>query len=101
MTANRAQLFYAFDQPFSKLNEGASCGFIETSIRGLFTVTCNETFAYLYGFSIINIIISGILLFLMIFAYYLAPRLAFIEYIDGDYQNIKEGGLDSERSYQP
>ena len=53
-------------------------------------ITCNETFPYVNGFAIVNIILGAWLFLIMIILYFLTTRLEFYGFLDGDWNNYGE-----------
>ena len=53
-------------------------------------ITCNETFPYVNGFAIVNIILGAWLLLITFILYFLTTRLEFFGFLDGDWNNYGE-----------
>lgn len=83
-------MFNSFFEPYDKLYDGSSCGFVTASMDGIINQGCNQLFPYFNILSILSIIISIVVFVLMILGYFLTTRYQFYEYLDGNWENWGE-----------
>ena len=84
------ELFASFFDPYDRLYEGSSCGFITTSMDGIINISCNQLFPYFNILAALAITISVMVFILFIIAYFLTTRFQFYEFLDGNWENYGE-----------
>lgn len=85
-------VFNSFLAPYQNLNSGTSCSFLTYSLNTVSDTACNKNFPYIHALTILTIAISGIVFILMILAYFMATRLEYFQFLDGDWSNYRPQG---------
>lgn len=81
LNGNIKALFGSFFNPYDSLNEGSSCTFVTYSMNGIIDIACNQLFPYFNALSVLNIVISVFVFFMMILSYFLTTRYQFYEFL--------------------
>ena len=56
-------------------------------MNGIINVACNQLFPYFNALSVLNILISVFVFFMMILSYFLTVRFQFYEFLEGNFEN--------------